>query len=88
MLHKYLLSLLKRCSDGSGDKVVLGHNLADLNVEIRHKTHITVCKNTDELSSLVTDGNTGDLVFLAEIFCVISIMIGSQTERSGNNTVF
>ena len=61
MLVQNLLGLFKRCSNGNGDEVLLGHHVADGNIGARLEAKVAVGEDAYEPLAL-SDGHAGDFV--------------------------
>ena len=71
---EYLLRLLKSCAFGSGNKVILGHDILYTDIIVVEKAYVAVGKNTDQLFTLAYR-NAGDSILLHKGVCIVDIMI-------------
>ena len=62
MLVQNLLRLFQRGAHCDGDQIVLGHYLADGNIETGFKTEVAIGQDTDELF-VFRDGHAGNFIF-------------------------
>ena len=88
MLSEYLLRVCKGCSLGSGNKVVLCHNVCDTNVEVNHKAHIAVGDYTDNALLIVTYRNARNSELIHKGLSLVNIVVSAKEYRVGDNSVF
>ena len=68
--------------------VFLGHHFVDLYVEVVHEAEVTVGDDAYEMTFVVADRHTGDLVLAHELVCFVDVVVRMEEERIGNNAVF
>ena len=82
-----LFGVGKRGVDGSGDQVVLGHNLSAGTGEVFFKFQVPVGQNAHQ-AAVLADGDAGDAVFAHQLVGLCQRMLGGQVEGPVDDAVF
>ena len=76
VLMENFFRLLERRSYRHGDQMVLGHHLADGDVEAGLKAQVAVGEDANQFAVFLRDGHAGNLVFLHHIERVGNLGVG------------
>ena len=75
VLVQNLLSLFERGTHGDRNQIVLGHHLANRNIETSFKAEVAIGQDADELF-VFCDGNAGDFIFAHDFQRVVNLVVG------------